>query len=61
MKNHPVVGDDIYGKANKNLKGQLLHSYKLEFIHPIIKETMCFEVELPNYFKDFISKLKKEN
>lgn len=33
---HPVVGDDVYGtKSDKfGLKGQLLHSKTLGFVHP---------------------------
>ena len=50
---HPVVGDDIYGsKTNKfGLKGQLLHSKLLGFIHPTTGEYMEFESELPDYFQ----------
>lgn len=55
---HPIVGDDVYGKADKNLKGQLLHSYKLQFIHPSTNENMSFEIDLPSYFKNYIKKLK---
>lgn len=56
MLNHPVVGDDVYGHAVKGLKGQLLHSYKLSFVHPSSGETMDFEIDLPEHFKDFIEK-----
>ena len=57
--NHPIVGDEVYGKAVKGLNGQLLHSYKLSFIHPRTQERMSFEIDLPQYFKDFLSKLKE--
>lgn len=57
MKGHPVVGDDVYGHSIKGLNGQLLHSYKLEFIHPCTKEQMYFEIDLPPYFKEFVNKL----
>lgn len=57
MKGHPVVGDDVYGHAVKGLNGQLLHSYKLEFIHPCTNEQMFFEIELPKHFKDYLKKL----
>lgn len=59
MKGHPVVGDDVYGHAEKSLMGQLLHSYKLEFVHPCTNEQMSFEIDLPNHFKKFLSKIKK--
>lgn len=58
MLGHPIVGDDVYGKADKKLKGQLLHSYKLSFIHPRSGKEMTFEVNLPNYFENYIKNLK---
>lgn len=50
---HPVVGDDIYGsKTNKfGLKGQLLHSKSVGFVHPTTGEYMEFEIDLPEYFQ----------
>ena len=56
--NHPIVGDDVYGKTDKKLKGQLLHSYKITFVHPRTSQEMTFEVDLPDYFKDYIKDLK---
>ena len=56
--NHPIIGDDVYGRADKNLNGQLLHSYKIEFLHPITNEKMGFSIDLPNYFKNYLKKLK---
>ena len=58
---HPVVGDKTYGikKEPFNLKGQLLHAYKVGFIHPITKEYMEFESELPEYFMDILRKIEK--
>lgn len=57
---HPVAGDDVYGpkKVIKELSGQCLHAKKVGFIHPN-GEYMEFESELPEYFKKFISKLKR--
>lgn len=57
MINHPIIGDDVYGKADKQLNGQLLHSYKMSFIHPRTLQKMQFEIELPDYFKDYLHKL----
>lgn len=56
---HPVVGDDVYGHVVKNLKGQLLHSYFLSFVHPTKNEVMNFEIELPDYFKDYLRKRRE--
>lgn len=54
---HPVVGDAVYGRADKNLKGQLLFSYSLEFVHPRTGQEMKFELPLPDYFQNYIGKL----
>lgn len=57
---HPVVGDKTYGikKEQFNLKGQLLHAYKVGFIHPVTKKYLEFESKLPEYFEDIIKKVK---
>lgn len=57
---HPVVGDDVYGykKQKFQLQGQLLHAWRLEFVHPVTGEKMSFEAPLPDYFKDVLDKLK---
>lgn len=60
---HPVVGDVEYGYKNQKFKlnGQLLHAYKLEFVHPTTKEKMCFTAPLPNYFEKVLKILKNGN
>lgn len=57
---HPVVGDSLYGKNNCGIynNGQLLHAYKLTFIHPTTKKEMTFEAPLPDYFKEILSIIK---
>lgn len=48
---HPCVGDQIYGvhkpKADHGLERQFLHSYRLEFDHPVTGEHMRFIDPLP--------------
>ncbi len=58
--NHPIVGDDVYGlKSNKfHLSGQLLHAFRLTFVHPATGEEMTFEAPLPEYFTEVLNKLK---
>lgn len=46
---YPIVEDPVYGRDKDKGKGQLLHSKKLSFIHPILGEKMSFEVELPSW------------
>ena len=48
-KNAPIVGDMLYGK--ETLDGILhLHSYYLEFVHPITKEKLLFTT-YPSWYK----------
>lgn len=57
---YPVYNDPVY--ANKSIGdfGQFLHSYSMEFIHPISKEKMYFKRDVPKYFQDFLDKLDSE-
>ena len=55
---HPVVGDKTYGKEIKGLSGQLLHAYKISFVHPRTNKEMVFEAELPEYFEEYLRKQK---
>ena len=57
---HPIIGDKVYGKEVKGLEGQLLHAYKLTFIHPTTLKEMTFEAPLPNYFENYLEKLRKQ-
>lgn len=61
--NHPVVGDDVYGRKKREfgLGGQLLHAYALQFVHPTTGETMRFCAPLPDYFVSVLKKLGFEN
>lgn len=56
---YPIIGDKVYGVKEPNLKGQLLHAKKIIFTHPIKKEEMFFESELPDYFKEYLQTLQK--
>ena len=60
--NHPVLGDEVYGKKdNFGLNGQLLHAYKLELTHPRTGERMVFYADLPDYFEKVLDKLRKKS
>lgn len=58
---HPVAGDAVYGDAKHTygLNGQCLHAKTIGFIHPMTQEYMEFSSELPEYFSDFLNKLRK--
>ncbi|PPE04499.1 23S rRNA pseudouridine 1911/1915/1917 synthase [Entomoplasma ellychniae] len=55
----PIVNDPIYGRLSDKTDefGQMLHAYKLQFIHPIKKEMVKLKTELP---KEFLDRIKKE-
>ena len=57
---HPVIGDPIYGKGNRAIfdDGQLLFAHEIHFIHPKTKKEMTFKVDLPDYFKEILEKLR---
>lgn len=56
--NHPIIGDETYGNKNEKIKakGQMLHSYYLEFLHPITKEKLSFMVLPDDYFFSILNK-----
>ena len=59
---YPIVGDGVYsnGKNPFGVEGQMLHSAKLEFVHPRTKHKMNLEAKLPSYFKEVLNKLDGE-
>ncbi len=58
---HPVAGDFVYGPKNgvTYLAGQCLHAGVLGFIHPSTGERIRIEAPLPEYFTDFLGRIKK--
>ena len=59
---YPIIGDEVYsnGKNEWNVKGQCLHAWKLEFLHPTIGKKISLEAEIPEYLKNIIKELKEE-
>lgn len=57
---NPVVGDKTYGikKEEFNLSGQLLHSRKIGFVHPVTNQYMEFEAEPPREFAKVLEILR---
>lgn len=58
---HPIVGDKTYGvkKDEFKLSGQLLHAYKVGFIHPTKQEYMEFISPIPPYYENVLRLLKE--
>ena len=57
---YPLVGDYVYSKGKNpfNVEGQMLHSYKLEFTHPVTQKKMELEAPIPKYFEDVLEALR---
>lgn len=45
--NHPLLGDVLYGGDMQYINRVALHSYKIEFIHPIFNQLIVKELKLP--------------
>lgn len=57
---HPVLGDPVYGPKKSPYPvegGQLLHAFRLGFVHPATGENMLFEVPPEKRFTDWQKKL----
>ena len=51
---HPLLGDDLYNPNSDKfdfINRQALHSYKMEFVHPITKNKVSLEIDLPEDMK----------
>ncbi len=57
---HPLYNDPVYTNDKCSEFGQFLHSYSMDFKHPITGEDMHFECELPEYFKKHLEILEEK-
>lgn len=54
---HPLLGDGLYNSNTNNfylISRQALHSYKMEFVHPITKLNVLLKADFPNDLKSLI-------
>ncbi len=59
---HPVLGDPVYGPKKSPYPvegGQLLHAFRLGFVHPRTGEELLFEAEPEARFLYWLEKLRK--
>ena len=59
---HPVLGDPVYGPKKSPYPvsgGQLLHAYRIGFVHPVTGEEMLFEAEPEERFMKWYKKLQE--
>ncbi len=73
--NHPVVGDQLYGRAanakakhrdaalraERGLERQFLHSHKVDFSHPVSSEALSFVDELPEDLADILMQIAPQS
>lgn len=58
---HPVLGDPVYGPKKSPYPvtgGQLLHAYRIGFVHPVTGEEMLFEAPPEERFAKWLEKLR---
>ncbi len=60
-RNHPILGDTVYGHKNPELgqSTQVLHAKELRFLHPRTEEEVTVRCPLPDYFEALLEKLRK--
>jgi 23S rRNA pseudouridine1911/1915/1917 synthase len=55
----PIAGDPQYGpKKESSITGQYLHAVALSFLHPVSKEPLRFETEMPESFIEYIKTIQ---
>ena len=47
---HPILGDKKYSNSKQKASRLYLHAYYIEFIHPITKELLKIELDIPKEF-----------
>jgi len=55
---YPIHNDPVYSKDKCSSFGQFLHSYQMDFIHPITKKALHFTCPLPQEFATFLDNLE---
>lgn len=71
---HPIVGDSLYGRLRmgkgsasssketilhlRSVQRQMLHAWKIRFVHPASEEEMTFDSPIPEDMKELIGKLE---
>ncbi len=54
--NAPLYGDDMYGEKSGKLTHQALHCFEMKFIHPVTKEKIQVQGEMPKDMRDMLAK-----
>lgn len=51
---HPLAGDDLYGGSKKVIDRQALHCYEISFQHPLTKEPILIQLDMPQDMSSII-------
>lgn len=51
---YPLLGDELYGGRRCKIERQALHSYELNFYHPILQKAFSFTAEIPEDMKRLV-------
>ena len=54
---HPVVGDPVYGRADRHIGRLALHAWRLTFRHPTREQEMTFAAAVPEDLRSALSSL----
>ncbi|MBU3759873.1 MAG: RluA family pseudouridine synthase [Candidatus Omnitrophica bacterium] len=57
---HPILGDALYGGTSAAISRQALHAKILGFVHPVTRERMLFETELPEDMRKTLALLETD-
>lgn len=55
----PVVGDAVYGRADRTLPRPALHASRLSFVHPSTGVTCSFESPIPDELQSYLDTLRR--
>jgi 23S rRNA pseudouridine1911/1915/1917 synthase len=56
--NHPILGDVLYSSNTKNILRLMLHSYSLEFIHPVTHKNIFIKANPDDTFKKILRQME---
>ena len=58
---HPVVGDEKYGKRDRDHTRLALHARSISFKHPFTGQQLTFESQVPVYFNQLVGKVESKD
>lgn len=56
---HPLIGDFLYNSESNLMSRQALHSYRLDFIHPVSRKPLTFIAPIPEDMRVYFPNQKE--